>query len=65
VSGKHTRQIIGEGMSITEDEMEYEFYDWEAKLGKEDAILTCAEEWGMSRHTVERLIKKWENRLWQ
>jgi hypothetical protein len=52
-------------MSIPEDDMEYEFYDWEAKLGREDAILTCAEEWGMSRYTVERLIKKWENRLWQ
>jgi len=64
VSGKHTRQIIGVSI-MSEDEMEYEFLDWETKLGREDAILTCAEEWGMSRHTVERLIKKWENRLWQ
>lgn len=50
---------------MSEDEMEYEFNGWEAKLGREDAILTCAEEWGMSIHTVERLIKKWENQLWQ
>ena len=52
-------------MSTTDDDREFEYYEWETKLGKEDAILTCAEEWGMSRHTVERLVEKWENRLWQ
>tara|TARA_R100000005_G_C4891109_1_gene137901 strand:+ start:181 stop:333 length:153 start_codon:yes stop_codon:yes gene_type:complete len=47
------------------EEMEDQFMDWEIEHGKEEAILIAAEEWGWSTYRVEKLVEKWENRLWQ
>ena len=57
-------QIGGNHTMLTNDEREFEYYDWEKDFGREEAIRIASEEWGMSTYQVEMLVKRWEDMLW-
>ena len=57
-------QIGGNHTMLTNDEKEFEYYDWEKEHGREEAIRIASEEWGMSTYQVEMLVRRWEDMLW-
>ena len=57
-------QIGGNHAMLTNDEREFEYYDWEKDFGREEAIRIASEEWGMSTYQVEMLVRRWEDMLW-